>query len=108
MACGKCGGYYQCNCDLIEMDEKIRIKELEISALMNKRGRLARDRDLQEDTIPVKSLTVKLLRLSKTWSRRALNIDCNENPSSAKKGEAKALRGCREEILGLIEDIEGI
>lgn len=105
MACSKCGGYYQCNCDLVRMDEEIHKKELEIIALMNKRGRLARDRNIEGDTIPAKSLTVKLLHLSKAWSIRALNIDCGNNPSSAQKGESRALRGCREEILGLLEDI---
>lgn len=90
------------------MDEKIRQKELEIIALMNKRGRIARDRNIEGETIPAKSLSVKLLQLSKVWSRRALNIDCSENPSSAKKGEAKALRGCREELLGCIEDVENL
>lgn len=108
MACSKCGGYYQCNCDLLEIDEKIRVKELEISALMNKRGRLARDRNIQEDTIPAKSLYVKLLHLTKVWSRRALNLEEKTEKATALKVEARTLRGCREELFGCIEDIRDV
>jgi hypothetical protein len=35
MACSKCGGYDSCHCDLIAMQEELRVKELECYALRN-------------------------------------------------------------------------
>jgi hypothetical protein len=33
MACAKCGGYYYCKCELLQVIEKIRIKKLELDSL---------------------------------------------------------------------------
>lgn len=33
MACGSCGGYYGCHCDLVEMKEQARVKRLEAENL---------------------------------------------------------------------------
>jgi hypothetical protein len=33
MACGNCGGYYSCHCDLLKMQEELRIKKMEVELL---------------------------------------------------------------------------
>ena len=33
MACGKCGGYYECHCDLLEMQEQLRVTQMEVELL---------------------------------------------------------------------------
>lgn len=109
MACSKCGGYDQCNCDLIRMDEQIRVKELEIIAIVNKRGRLARDRSLEEDTIPAKSLSVKMLRLTKMWAKKERKLRVYKSTIDVTpvgdRVVANVLHNCREEVLDALEDV---
>lgn len=33
MACSRCGGYYSCHCDLLDMEEELRVKKLEVEVL---------------------------------------------------------------------------
>ncbi len=33
MACGSCGGYYCCKCDLLKVKYRIKIKKLELDSL---------------------------------------------------------------------------
>ena len=33
MACGDCGGYYYCKCDLLKVKYEIKIKKLELDSL---------------------------------------------------------------------------
>lgn len=107
MACNRCGGYYQCNCDLIRMDEQIRVKELEIIALMNKRGRLARDRNLDGDVIPAKSLSVKMLRLTKKWAKKERSLRVYKNTidvtPDGDRIAANVFHECREDLLNELE-----
>ena len=36
MACSKCGGYDECHCDVIKMEEELRVKLLECEVLGNR------------------------------------------------------------------------
>lgn len=40
MACMTCGGYEYCKCDLLKLDEEIRIKKLELDSLELKKIKL--------------------------------------------------------------------
>jgi len=44
MACGMCGGYYFCHCDLVRMKEEARVKRLEAENLEFKIEKLAKER----------------------------------------------------------------
>lgn len=97
--CQKCNKE-KCICDLLNIDKKIQEKENQISNLMNERGRLARERDLEGDTIPEKSITVKMLRLTKAWSREEHKIRRNlKNNNKIRLAIANTLYICREEVL---------
>jgi hypothetical protein len=52
MACSKCGGYDSCQCDLLAMQEELRIKELECYALRN----MIYNRQKELDIAPKKRL----------------------------------------------------
>lgn len=44
MACGRCDGYYCCNCDLVRMKEEARVKRLEAENLEFRVEKIAKER----------------------------------------------------------------
>lgn len=97
--CQKCNKE-KCICDLLNIDKKIQEKEDQIRDLMNERGILARERNLEGDIIPEKSITVKMLRLTKAWSREEHKIRRNlKNNKKIRLAVADTLYTCREGVL---------
>lgn len=71
MSCSRCGGYYSCHCDLLRMEEELRIKKMEVELLQFKID--ARRKEVESpstDSNSIKSCD-KCKRVDKSWCDKA-------------------------------------